>query len=377
MNILSKDISTSLIEDSEKSFRGLRAVFVNTRARKIARQRLLYFRRSGLGDDFMVYWSALAARVANLVPCVLRLYFERDETRFYLSQLAQRFPEIEIVDSVGPKERTIRLRNLAPDFQCISIPDLLAAALNRSELLYEPYLHKWLSEYGRQWRSSRRLRLAIALGVLRVWQTPYDEVYDGWQQIGMALGFSTHKTNCLESGLRSAWPFIRKRILGIRSHKEYLYEALLFPGGGSFQDFDDEFVESIKNIVPGLKLARFIHEKKSADVRFAGLHELSNLISQAKVVITNDSLASHLAQFYARRHILICTRSRPGNICFPGAQATRIIDLGKDLRCRPCAYYPLGYVDKCPAGFHRCAGQVNISPSKRQELVEALLSALE
>ncbi len=193
----------------------------------------------------------------------------------------------------------------------------------------------------------------------------------------MALGLSTDRTKRLEGDLKSAWPLIRQRILGMRSHGEYLYEALLFPGGGSFQDFDDEFIESIKSIVPELKLARFIHEKDSADIRFAGLHELSNLISEAKLVITNDSIASHLAQFYARRHILICTRSRPGNVCFPGAQATRIVDLGKDLRCRPCAYYPLDYVDKCPAGFHRCAGQVNISPAKWQELAEVLRSALE
>jgi ADP-heptose:LPS heptosyltransferase len=121
-------------------------------------------------------------------------------------------------------------------------------------------------------------------------------------------------------------------------------------------------------------IVRFKEDKRPADTYFSSLEEAVSLMLGARCVISSDSAISHVAQFFAAKHVLICSRSRPGNVCFPGAANTRVLDFGSTLRCRPCAY--VEYTKPvCAAGFVRCKALVDPNREKENRLKEALLWA--
>jgi hypothetical protein len=349
--------------------RAMRAVLRNRPPRS------LVFRRSGLGDDLTVFWAVLGGVLQQLIPENPRLFFERHETRAFLATVARAFPGIEVVDEAPPRHGVAYVRHTSHQFRQASLWHMLCVRIRHGpSSFYEPYWHKWLSEHGNPWVAGWRLRVAMALGLIRAWRTPYDGTYDGWQQLSLAYGFSASESEVSSGRLATAWPLIRERLDVSKGPIVWSgAPPLFFPAGGSFQDFDEAFVRRVTDVTPGVKLVRFADDTAPADLRYGDLLELRTMISRAALVITNDSLPSHLAQFYARRHILICTRSRPSNVCFPGAMNTVVVDLGGNLPCRPCAYYPLTR-PTCPAGFARCAGQQDASLEK--QLVHALRVAM-
>ncbi len=333
--------------------------------------RVLVYASSGLGDDLMVFWAAAGAACGGWFSGRPRLFFEREETRAFLCGLARRFPEVEVLEALPPGARLVRVRHTSEQFRAASLARLLSAWLrNGSGAFCEPYQHKWLSEYGNVWRSSRRQRLAAWIGLLRVWTAPYEATYDGWQQLGLSLGLSAAAVAAAGARLACTWTALQVRVLGsVAPGSGSRQGCLLFPSGGSFQDFDTSVVNRIRAVVPSVRVVRFVGDGRPSDLTYASLSELQELMAQTDLAITNDSLASHLAQFCAGRHILICSRSRPGNVCFPGASRTAILDLGEHLPCRPCAYRPLRQEAACPAGLPRC-------DALRHPCLDARLAAL-
>jgi hypothetical protein len=91
-----------------------------------------------------------------------------------------------------------------------------------------------------------------------------------------------------------------------------------------------------------------------ADVYFQSYQDIQDVVTSHEVVITTDSLPSHIAQFFARFHILLTSRSRPQNICFPGVGRTAIVDLGSSVGCRPCRYLYRSADARCAAGKLVC-----------------------
>lgn len=331
---------------------------------------VLYFtRRAGLGDDVTVFWAAVAATLSQVIPTGIRLYFERPETRTFLAEISRLFPEIEVVEASEADRNVTYVRPDLAQVRFASPWSLIRKRLFTTTSFCDPYLHKLQTEYGHEgWRPTSSERFAVAIGLLRVWRPPYEPIYDGWQQLGIALGLSQKHAGRMEKRLSPMWHSIRGRLRPC-STANATYPSLLFPAGNSFQDFSDEFVHQIRDIVPGIQVARFRDDERPADFRFATVGEARDLIENAKSVITTDSLTSHLAQFFARSHILICTRARPGNACFPGALNTRIVDLGADLSCRPCAYLPLTQ-GSCAAGGSRCVAQRELPAGKLSDLLD-------
>lgn len=305
----------------------------------------------------MVFWSALAAILSGILPKSIPFYFWRKETRCFLHKVASAFPEIRVVDQMEPGRPVLWVRGQAPQF---ASPVFLLRSWCRKlkgEIFCDPHLHKIETEFG--WDGIRKTtwsqKLGRAVGLLRAWQPPYDELYDGWQEVSIAWGLTPKQARLREAALAAQWQIIADRLnLILLPQGPPLEFPLLFPAGGSFQDFDDRFIATIKSILPAIRIVRYKDDPKSADFYGDKLEEFTDWIRRAPLVITNDCLYSHIAQFFAKRHVLICSRSRPRNVCFPNAGRTTIIDLGKDLSCRPCAYFSLERHDHCPAGFRRC-----------------------
>ncbi len=335
--------------------------------------KLFFTDRSGIGDDLMVFWAAIAAVLAGAVPPGLAVYFEKQGARRFLQTLAPLFPELTMLESAVPSERFVVVRHKPEHLKERKFGALLRCRLTGKHIYCDPYDHKARSEFGIHWKPNRFERFAMNIGLLRVWKPPYDETYDGWQQLSIGLGFTNRRASEVALVFASSWVQIKDRLSPwLQERRSTSTPCLLLPGAGSFQDFGLEFIAILKQLRPGLKVARFRNELEPADIYFDDLEELARLIINANLVVTNDSMPSHLAQFLAKRHVLICTRSRPGNVCFPGCANTRVVDLGKNLECRPCAYYRLAEATECPAGFARCKAQLEFDPGKMTLLREAL-----
>ncbi len=328
-------------------------------------QRLLFFKESGLGDDLMVFWAAVGAVLGKITAPGIRLYFEKPQTRFFLAHLAPFFPEIKLVSHIGELKNIAFVRHTSWLFKERPWGHFQSMVME-GNAFYEPYYHKWLTEYGSPYKPNPWVWLAIATGALKVWKPPYDETYDGWQQLSIALGFSNQQAKDVQSALLSVWPLIRERV---GKDIEDNGEVLLFPGAGSSQSLGREFIGEVKDVISDVKVVRFYQDVQKADKRYATVNELTKIITHAKLVITTDSLSSHIAHFFARKHVLFCTRSRPDNVCFPGARNTTIIDLGHSLKCRPCLYT---FHDKCAAGHQLCMAQKNLSDQYKESLAKTL-----
>jgi hypothetical protein len=337
---------------------------------------LVFTNRSGIGDDLMVFWAAAAAAIAGVVPPGVSLYFENQVSRRFLQTLAPMFPEIVLSDSASISNRFVVVRPKQGEFGGQGFCALLRRRLTGKSIYCDPYIHKArceFGEFGPKWKPDPSTRFAITIGLLRVWTPPYDETYDGWQQLSIGLGFTNKRAAATARDLAPSWLEIRNRLSGWQLEEHHDTKLCLFlPGAGSFHDFGPGFIRILKELRPDLKVVRFRRELGPADIYFDTLEEVARLIANAELVVTNDSMPSHLAQFLSKQHVLICTRSRPGNVCFPGCAKTRIVDLGKSLECRPCTYYPLGEVKACPAGFARCKAQLELDPDKVTRLREAL-----
>jgi hypothetical protein len=170
------------------------------------------------------------------------------------------------------------------------------------------------------------------------------------------LGRPWETTRHLAPRLAEVWPALARRLreVDLAPLAPQRCPALFFPAGSGWQNLGDELIAGVRRRWPELRVARFIDDPQPADVRFASISEAAGLV-QGAVVVTNDSMVSHLAQMLARRHLLLCTKSPPGNVCFPGARSTRVVDLGAGLLCRPCYSWP--GAERCAAGHRRCAGQ--------------------
>lgn len=341
-------------------------------SRTSGKRPVLYFHPVGLGDDLMVFWSAVAATLAGILPKGLRLYFRRPETRHFLKKLAASFEEIELLDQMPPRTLVIFVRLQAYRFkQPLYLLEATARRFKK-QIFCDAHLHKAETEYGRWEKATPSQAFARAVGLLRAWKPPYGSLYDGWQELSVAFGFDKEKAQALEPRLGIEWPTIVDRLKQGRTGEtpsEGFDFPLLFPAGGSFQDFDHDMIQRIRGTVPGLRIVRFHEDRRPADLTFEDLEECAELIRRSSLVITNDSIPSHIAQFFAAKQVLITTRSRPENICFPDARNTVIIDLGKGLPCRPCAHLSWQQFEACPAGFGRCRPLVEIKTNGGSELL--------
>ncbi|MFC1680389.1 hypothetical protein ACFL1S_01150 [Pseudomonadota bacterium] len=348
-------------------------MFGSAKKSKSNENELYVLGKHGLGDDLMFFWSYVGGVIAGVLPVNRRLYFERKETRTFLSEISKAFPEVSVEKEPAMDARYIHVRHPPPGFMPAKpLVNLWRLRISNIELR-NTFLHKCFLDHGGNYRRQLyrpRNLVTVLSGSVYSWLPPYPEMYDGWQELNIALHRSKKMASREYSLLSSSWINIWERVnayFKIDAKKD----TLLLPGGGSFKDFGYPFVNWLKGIVD-LDVARFINDTKPSDFKYETIFELRDIILKYKTVITNDSLGSHVAQFYARKHILICTSGRPGNVCFPGALNTRVVDFGHALKCRPCGYF--GRADgTCDAGFKLCQGQLDLD-EKKASLIKASLT---
>ena len=330
---------------------------------------------NGLGDDLMVYWAYLAAALEGLLPSGCRFFFERAETRRFLGRYSGVFPEINLVEEIGPEDKPVYVRGgydpgFFPAKPLRNIPYLLFSAPFE---VRQYKFHKVLVEYGGKHRIRPRNLLASFTRASYSWLPPYPDIYDGWQELGIAFKIPKRRAVSQHTRLSKGWPVIRGRLVGCADRAHPSGRALLFPAGGASQDFHEPFLDWMRRFC-AFDIVRFKEDKRPADAYFGSIEEAVSLMRGARFVITTNSASSHAAQFFAAKHVLICSRSRPGNVCFLGAANTRVLDLGSALRCRPCAY--VEYTKPvCAAGFVRCKALVDMNREKEDRLKEALVWA--
>jgi len=343
---------------------------------KAAGNRVFVFgTENGLGDDLMVYWAYLAAALEGLLPSGCRFFFERAETRRFLSRYSVIFPEINLVERIDPEDKPVYVRGgydpgFFPAKPLSNIPYLLFSAPFE---VRQYKLHKVLFEYGGKHRIRPRNLLASFSRASYSWLPPYPDIYDGWQELGIAFKIPKRRAVSDHSRLSKRWPVIWGRLDSCVDRVRFHGRALLFPAGGASQDFHEPFLDWMRRFGT-FDIVRFKGDKRPADVYFGSMEEVASLMRGARCVITTDSVSSHVAQFFAAKHVLICSRSRPGNVCFLGAANTRVLDLGSALRCRPCVYIE-STRPVCAAGFVRCKALVDTSREKEDQLKEALVWA--
>ncbi len=336
-------------------------------------EKVYHFAKIGIGDDLMVFWALVAAVKAQIITNKVTVYFERKETREFLKNIGGAFPEIHLSETLyeNKRRRVVYVRgkkSFFPGKPVWNIIYLLVGA--RFEIRLSSF-HKLISEFGGACHWRIRNIFAAMFGATYFWSPPYPACYDGWQEV--AIGYKIKKKFAVQQLklLGKQWKGIIGRLQECQGVRRLSNEVLLFPDGGSFQDFDDVFILWLRQWC-SFKVVRFCDDQRSADLKYRCLRDMQTLISNARVVITNDSVSSHLAQFFASKHILICTRSRPDNVCFPCAENTYVLDWGKSLRCRPCAYLPRAYFKQCAAGHNRCFGQLELTQAKEYQFIEAL-----
>ena len=313
--------------------------------------------------------------MGGILPPKRRIYFERTETRVFLQYLATNaFPEISVINEPGGSSKLIYVRHGPNDFfPAKPITNLWYLRTSASFEIRNIFLHKCFFDFGGTYKKNifrPRNLLTHASGTIYFWMPPYPEIYDGWQEINIAFRNSKKSACTSNQILEGKWKHIVDRIKKFLPNVVPKKEVLLVPEAGYFKDFDDPFLCWLDKLV-SVKVARFKDDSRYADVRFESVLELADLIRNYKVVITNDSLSSHIAQFLSFRHILICSSSRPGNVCYPGAKNTYIVDFGSSLDCRPCSYFGKGD-GLCAADQARCKGQLILNESKKSALAKAL-----
>jgi lipopolysaccharide heptosyltransferase II len=88
------------------------------------------------------------------------------------------------------------------------------------------------------------------------------------------------------------------------------------------------------------------------------LTQVAALISRAALVVSNDSVAMHLAVALARPIIAIVGPTGPAPGFQPLSSADTVV-AHTGLACRPCS--PHGH-DRCPLGHHRCMIELEVEP---------------
>lgn len=320
-----------------------------------------------IGDDIMFFWAAVAGVLLDILPQGVRIFFSRPTSRHFLSLIAKHYfaGYVEILTEDPSKEGgCIHTRSLVgrPDNGCFQMN--IKGALKKTfwgaknpTIYCNGYIHKFFSEFGNDFKLTWKERFSKVIHLWKVWSPPYPNIYDGWQEVAVAYGFKKKDALIMASRLPRVWPKIRELLrvdeIDLEDSVDR-YPVLLFPSGGGSQDFDEVLMDSIRSVFPALFVARFTGDLRFSNLRYDSLDEAMMLMRKSAVVITNDSMASHLAQFFSSNHILICSRSRPGNVCFPGAGKSFVIDLGIALPCRPCAYVSIDSERLCAAGHKRC-----------------------
>jgi heptosyltransferase-2 len=86
------------------------------------------------------------------------------------------------------------------------------------------------------------------------------------------------------------------------------------------------------------------------------LPESAGLIERAALVVSNDSVALHLASALARPVVAVAGPTGPAPGFEPFSAADRVV-AHPDLPCRPCSRH--GH-DHCPLGHHRCMRELEV-----------------
>ncbi|GAB4170906.1 MAG: glycosyltransferase family 9 protein [Calditrichia bacterium] len=98
------------------------------------------------------------------------------------------------------------------------------------------------------------------------------------------------------------------------------------------------------------------------------LEELYILISQAELVLSNDSAPAHMAALFGKKQVVIFGNTVKEFGFVPNNINMRLLE-NTELSCRPCSH--IGY-EKCPKGHFKCMKE--ISPELVFEAISELLN---
>ncbi len=135
----------------------------------------------------------------------------------------------------------------------------------------------------------------------------------------------------------------------------------IFPVGRSFQTFPPEFVQrllagfaehSATCYFAADEARRSAYEAAGLDCAVANEPEaMLAVMQQARVVITCDSLPSHLAQLVARHHLALMSHDLPQHTLHPAAASVTVF---RPMPCAPCTYLSSLTNRQCMAGRPAC-----------------------
>ncbi|MET7013220.1 glycosyltransferase family 9 protein [Uliginosibacterium flavum] len=185
-----------------------------------------------------------------------------------------------------------------------------------------------------------------------------------WGPLAPAAGITD--TDIL-SAMHRSFPILRQRAA------EYIHaipaeinsaKLAIFPLGKSFQYAPPAF---IKKLVDSLDSANidyacyFAHgdEKDMKSYEDIGLRCICvnsidaslSIMAQAKVTVTVDSFAGHLAQIAAQNHVILISHDLPEHVVHPATPSLKIFEA---MPCSPCLYRERAKDKVCAAGRTFC-----------------------
>lgn len=195
------------------------------------------------------------------------------------------------------------------------------------------------------------------------WQA-YTPAYYGqlmWMPLAVAAGCNGMD---LQRVLHGNFASLRAKLLAVPqlagvagAHRGVAF----FPVGRAFQTQPPGFV---RRLVDALSLEQYCcyfpaQEPRREAYEAEGLRcetanepwALLRAMVQSAVVVTSDSLSSHLAQLVAPRHVALMSHDLPTHTLHPAATTAPVFEA---MPCVPCTYVGMSDSDQCAAGRRNC-----------------------
>ncbi|MFA7326487.1 MAG: glycosyltransferase family 9 protein [Candidatus Kapaibacterium sp.] len=141
-------------------------------------------------------------------------------------------------------------------------------------------------------------------------------------------------------------------------------------GSGNYSDLADLLKSDYNVVVVGSKQDSI--ETSSGVINLCGqttIAQTYQLLSNAEILVTNDSAPTHFASLTNTPTITIFGATHPMFGFGPQAEKSRVVQ-NETLKCRPCRIHGS---DECPIGTHEC--MTSIKPQKIVEHINEMIQS--